>query len=74
MSLQDYLIRLQSGLWEIRLGDQLLGGQPTQMSALQVADALAHAAAARGQRSRILVGDLDGSPIEFPIIEPPGQE
>ena len=73
MSLQDYVIRLQSGLWEIRLGDQLLGGQPTQMAALSVADALAYAAALRGKRSRILVGDLDGSSIEFPIIEPPGQ-
>jgi hypothetical protein len=71
MSLQDYIIRLQSGLWEVRLGDQLLSGQPTQMSALLVADALAHAAASRGQPSRILVGDLDGSSIEFPIIEPP---
>ena len=73
MSLQDYVIRLQSGLWEIRLGGQLLGGQPTQMSALHVADALAHGAALLGKRSRILVGDIDGEPIEFPVIGPPGQ-
>jgi len=73
MSLQDYVIRLQSGLWEIRLGDQVLGGQPTQMAALSVADTLAYAAALRGKRSRIVVGDLDGSSIEFPIIEPPGK-
>ena len=74
MSLQDYVIRLQSGLWEIRLGDQLIGGQPTKLSALHVADALAHGAAVRGKRSRILVADPDGSSIEPPIIEPPGQE
>jgi hypothetical protein len=60
MSLQDYVIRLQSGLWEIRLGDRLVGGHPTQMSALQVAEALAHAGALRGERSRIRVGDLGG--------------
>lgn len=70
MLIQEYVIRLRDGLWEIRLGDQLLSGQPTQMDALHVAEALAHAAAVRGERSKILVGELDGHPIEFPIIEP----
>ena len=43
MLIQEYVIRLRDGLWEIRLGDQLLSGQPTQMDALHVAEALAHA-------------------------------
>jgi hypothetical protein len=29
---------------------------------------------ARGERSRIFVGDLDGSLIEFPTIAPPHNE
>ena len=66
----EYVVRLQDGLWEVRLEDRLLSVQPTQMAALSVADALAHAAALRGERSRILVGDLDSAPIEFPVIEP----
>jgi len=40
------------------------------MEALHVAEALAHAAALRGKRSKVLVGDLDGAPIEFPVIGP----
>ena len=70
MPTQEYVVRLQDGLWEVRLGDRLLSGQPTQMGALGVAQALAHTAALRGQRSRILVGDLDGTSIEFPVIGP----
>jgi hypothetical protein len=70
MLIQEYVVRLQDGLWEVRLGDHLLSGQPTQMDALHVAEALAHAGALRGERSKILVGDLDGAPIEFPVIEP----
>ena len=69
MSIQ-YVVRQQDGLWEVWLGDRLLSGQPTQMEALGVAQALAHAGALRGERSRILVGDLDGEPIEFPVIGP----
>jgi hypothetical protein len=38
------------------------------MEALGVAQALAQAGALRGERSRILVDDLDGEPIEFPTI------
>jgi hypothetical protein len=70
MPMQEYTLREQHGLWEVRLNDQLISGQPTQMEALGVAQALAQAGALRGERSKILVGDLDGSPIEFPLIEP----
>jgi len=40
------------------------------MDALQVAEALAYVGALRGERARVLVGELDGSPVEFPTIEP----
>jgi hypothetical protein len=40
------------------------------MAALGVAEALAGAAAARGEPAKILVGDLDGSPIEFWSAQP----
>jgi hypothetical protein len=73
MSIQEYVVRQRGGLWEVWLDGKLVSGQPTQMQALNIAEALAHAAAARGERSRILVGELDGSPIEFPIIEPLAQ-
>jgi hypothetical protein len=68
--MQEFVVRERDGLWEVRLGDRLLSGQATQMDAYYVADALAHAAALRGKRSKVLVGDLDGAPIEFPVIEP----
>jgi hypothetical protein len=75
MLIQEYFVRERDGLWEVRLDDHLLSGQATQMEALHVAEALAHAAALRGERSRILVGDLDGSPIEFDRAgEAPGIE
>jgi hypothetical protein len=72
MSVLEYVVRQKDGLWEVRLGDRLLSGQPTQMAALNVAEALAHAAAARGSAAKVLVGSLDGAPIEFPIIEARG--
>jgi hypothetical protein len=67
---QEYVVRLQDGLWLVWLDDRLLGGQSSQMGALKVADALARAGALRGRRSRILVGEIDGGSIEFPVIEP----
>jgi hypothetical protein len=74
MNIQEYVVRQQDGLWEVWLGDQLLSGQPTQMEALHVAEALAHKAAVeRGERSKVLVRGLDGPPIEFPTIGPRGQ-
>jgi type IV pilus biogenesis protein CpaD/CtpE len=72
MSIQELVVRFQDNIWQVRLGDHLLSGQPTQMAALSVARTIAHAAAARGARSKILVVDVDGSSIEFPVIEPQG--
>ena len=63
--MREYVVRQQDGLWQVWLGDRLVSGQPSQMAALGVAEALAGAAAARGEPAKILVGDLDGSPIEF---------
>jgi hypothetical protein len=65
MSVQEYIVREQDGLWQVWHGDRLVGVQPTQMAALSVAETLAHAAAVRGEPAKILVGDLDGSPIEY---------
>jgi hypothetical protein len=70
MSIHEYVVREQEGLWGVWLGDRLISGQPTQMAALGVAEALAGAAAARGEPAKILVGDLDGSPIEFWSAQP----
>jgi hypothetical protein len=70
MPIQEYVVRNVHGLWEVRLEGRLLSGQPTQLEALGVAQALAQAGAVRGERSRILVGDIDGDPIEFPRILP----
>jgi hypothetical protein len=70
MSNREYVVREQDGLWGVWLGDRLISGQPTQMAALGVAEALAGAAAARGEPAKILVGDLDGSPIEFWSAQP----
>ena len=52
---------------------ELLGAEATQAEAMYLAEALAYSAAARGKRSKILVGELDGVPLEFPTIEPRGQ-
>jgi hypothetical protein len=68
--IHEYVVRERDGLWEVRLEGRLLSGQSTQMRAYYVAEALAHAAALRGKRSKVLVGDLDGGPIEFPTVEP----
>ena len=65
MSMNEYVVRQQGGLWGVWLGDRLISGQPSQMEALGLAEALAGAAAARGTPAKILVGDLDGEPIEF---------
>ena len=70
MLTHQYVVRHVDGLWHVRCDGRLVGGQPTQLEALHIAEALAGAAAARGERSRILVGDLDGEPIEFPAIGP----
>src|SRR6185369_2521792 len=70
MSVQEYAVRQRDNLWEVWLGDKLVTRQPTQMQALNIAEALPHAAAARGERARMLAGEIDGRPIEFPAFEP----
>jgi hypothetical protein len=69
MPIHDYVVRQEAGLWHVRCDGRLLSGQPTRLAALHLAEVLAGAAAARGEGSRIFVGDRDGSPIEFPTIE-----
>jgi type IV pilus biogenesis protein CpaD/CtpE len=73
MPIQELVVRFEDRIWQVRLGDHLLSGQPTQMAAINVAHTIAHAAAARGARSKILVVDIDGSSIEFPVIAPLNQ-
>ena len=70
MLTREYVVRHVSGLWHVRCDGRLVSGQPTRMDALQVAEALAYVGALRGERARVLVGELDGSPVEFPTIEP----
>jgi hypothetical protein len=70
MFTHEYVICQVDDLWHVRRDGRLVTGQPSQMDALSVAQSLASAAAARGERSRILVGELDGHPIEFSVIEP----
>ena len=70
MRIHEYAIRNIDHLWEIRLDGRLMSGQPTQMAALHVADALAQAAADRGSWSKIVVFDGNGSSLEFPTIGP----
>jgi hypothetical protein len=74
MPIQELVVRFQDRIWQVSVGDHLLSGQPTQMAAISVAHTIAHAATARGSRSRILVVDVDGSSsIEFPVIAPRSQ-
>ena len=73
MPIHEYVVRHVGGLWQVRFDGRLVSSQPTQMEALGVAQALAQAGALRGDRSKILVGDLDGEPIEFPTIGPLSQ-
>ena len=54
MSMHEYVVRQQDGLWGVWLGDRLVSGYSTQMEALHVAEALAGAAAPRGEAAKIL--------------------
>ena len=67
MPIQEYTVRQQAGLWEVRLGDRLLSGQLTQSAALNVAEDLARAGSLRGERWKILIGDDDDDLVESPI-------
>ena len=69
MPIQEYSVRQQAGLWEVRLGDRLLSGQLTQRAALNVAENLAQAGSLRGERWKILIGDDDEDLVES-LIRP----
>ena len=56
MPVQRYTVCLRDGLWEVWLGGRLIAGQPSEMGAVALADALSYAAAIRGERSGPLVG------------------
>ena len=68
MRIQEYVVRAKGTIWQVWHNAELLGAEPSQ--AMYLAEALAYSAAARGERSKILVGELDGVPLEFPTIEP----
>lgn len=68
MQVHEIVFRLVDGVWQVRFDSRIVSSQPTQMDALAAAQALAHAGALRGERSRIEVGDLDGDPIEDTAI------
>jgi hypothetical protein len=70
MPTYEYLIRYAGGLWQIRRGGDLVGAEQHKMDALHVAQALVRAGADRGEHSKILVADIKGSTIEFPMIRP----
>jgi hypothetical protein len=46
MSISEYVVRRQNGVWEVWLADRLLSGHPTQKHAVAVANI------ARSQRGR----------------------
>jgi hypothetical protein len=73
MPIQELVVGLKDDVWEVRVGNHLLSDQPTQMAAVSAAQTIACAAAVLGVRTKIIVGDLDGKPIEFPITEPRAQ-
>ena len=70
MSITEIIVREQDGYWQVWIGTRLVSGHPTQLGALHIAEALTHAAAARGERSRLLIGQLDEHPIECRAINP----
>jgi hypothetical protein len=70
MRIEEYVVRVRGAVWQVWRNAELLGAEPTQAEAMYLAETLACAAAARGQRSKILVGELDGVPLVFPTIEP----
>jgi hypothetical protein len=70
MPILEYIVRAKGTIWQVWRNAELLGAESTQAEAMYLAEALAYSAAARGERSKILVGELDGLPLEFPTIEP----
>jgi hypothetical protein len=70
MPLREYVVRLAAGLWEVRLSDRLLSGQPSYIEALSLAEALARSAASRGEGSKVLSAQSDGQLVELLLVEP----
>ena len=70
MPVQVYIVRQADGAWQVRLRRQIVGSERTEMQAYRAAEALAQAGALRGERSVIMVADLEGQFIEFPEIRP----
>jgi len=56
MPVERYTVSLRDGLWEVWLDGRLIAGQPSEMGAVGLAEALSYAAAIRGGHSRLLVG------------------
>jgi len=73
MSMREYVVRQQGGLWQVWLGDRLVSGHPTRTEAVSVAEVLAQGAVARGERAKILAGTMDGVAVEIPLREPQHQ-
>ena len=63
----DFFIALRADVWEVRLGKYLVSAQSTEMDAIRIAQAIAREVAARGSRSRLLVGDRNGEFREIPV-------
>ena len=68
--IQVYIVRQADDAWQVRLRRQIVGSERSEMHAYRAAEALPRAGALRGERSKILVADLDGQFIEFPEIRP----
>ena len=71
MSIGEYVLSEQDGLWEVRLGDRLLSGQPAYAQALGVFQTIARAAASVGQRATSPVGNVVAHRGAFPIMVAP---
>ena len=71
--MQELVVSLKDDVWEVNLGKHVLAARPTPTAAVSAAHTIARAAAVYGVRSKILVRDPDGSPVESLIIEPQNQ-
>ncbi len=65
--MQDFFIALRADVWEVRLGKYLISAQSTQLDAIRIAQVIARDVAARGSRSRLLVGDWNGEFREISV-------
>ena len=72
-ALLEYFVLLNAGKWQVLLGAQLLSDHDTYREAYRAVEAETTRAAQRGQRSKIVVGPVDGVRVEFPVLEPTNQ-